>query len=86
MPSNHEFFKFMPEPARGLENRFPRLTDMKKLSSYIVDMGPFANLQNLSVFLLTRESLLQLLCPSHSSFIGGFLPAYLLHGGISFIS
>ena len=86
MTSNHEFFEFLPEPAHGLENRFLRLTDVKKLPFYIVDVGPFANFWNLSVFLLMRDSLLQLLCPSHSNFIGGFLPTYLLYGGISFIS
>lgn len=53
----------MPEPAYGLKIELIRLTDMKKLLLYKVDMGSFAHFLNLSIFLLKRDYLLKLLYP-----------------------
>lgn len=55
--------QFMPEPAYGLKIELIRLTDMKKLLLYKVDMESFAHFLNLSIFLLKRDYLLKLLYP-----------------------
>ena len=84
--SNHEFVSFMPKPAYVLKIELIKLTDMKKLPLYKVDMGSFAYFLNLSIFLLKRDSLLKVLYPSTETlFMDSSLYIFCMEEFLSFL-